>query len=160
MWGVTPHPGSRYREDRDRGSRLVYGIHVYGNLRRCNPEILKSEEKLRKIVENAAKIGNMTLISITSHKFGHDSGVSVIAIVAESHISIHTWPEYEYATVDVYTCGANSRPIQSFLYIARALEARNVEVYVNDRSLYIGDIVENYDFENIVEVRSSKLMRE
>ncbi len=156
MWGVNLHPSSGYRDRRDRGQRLVHGVHVYGNLRRCNPEILKSEEKLREIVENAAMVGNMTLITIMSHKFGHDCGVSIVAIVAESHISIHTWPEYEYATVDVYTCGVNSKPVQSFLYIAKSLEARDIDIFVNDRSLYSGEYFQ--DIYRIIKARSAELI--
>ncbi|NPA23429.1 MAG: adenosylmethionine decarboxylase [Crenarchaeota archaeon] len=151
MWGVNLNsgPSSGGKE----GKKLVHGMHVYGNLKRCNAELLKSEEYLRKVVEDAAKIGNMTLITIMTHKFGKDSGVSVVAIVAESHISIHTWPEYEYATVDVYTCGAHSNPVQSFMYIARALEAKEIDIYVNDRSLYAGELSEE-ELSRLVNIRT------
>ncbi len=124
-----------------RGSEtLVYGTHIYGNLRRCNRELLKDEKKLKEIIIKSAEIGNMTLISIFSHKFGKDCGVSIVAIVAESHISIHTWPEYDYATVDVYSCGAHSCPLLSFMYIAQALEAKEVELFIADRSLHAEDL--------------------
>ncbi len=123
-----------------RAETLVHGTHIYGNLRGCNRELLKDERRLKEIVVKSAEIGNMTLISVFSHKFGKDCGVSIIAIVAESHISIHTWPEYDYATVDVYSCGAHSCPLLSFLYIASALEAREVELFVADRSLHVEEV--------------------
>ncbi len=116
--------------------KVVHGLHVFGNLKNCNVEILKDEEELRKIACEAARLGNMTIVSVVSHKFGVESGVSVIVIVAESHISIHTWPEHAYATVDVYTCGARSNPLLAFIHIARRLNAKEVEVFISDRSLY------------------------
>ncbi len=123
-----------------RVETLVHGTHIYGNLRGCNRELLKDERKLKEIIIKSAEIGNMTLISVFSHKFGKDCGVSIIAIVAESHISIHTWPEYDYATVDVYSCGAHSCPLLSFLYIASALEAKEVELFIADRSLHMEEV--------------------
>jgi len=128
---------ARTREEGTR--RIVHGLHVFGNLKSCDVELLKSEEELRKIACEAARVGNMTIVSVISHKFGIEGGVSVIVIVAESHISIHTWPEYAYATVDVYTCGAKSNPLLAFIHIARRLRAREVEMFISDRSLYTSE---------------------
>ncbi len=111
----------------------VYGRHVYGNLYECDANILKDEEKLREIVIEAAKIGNMTLLDVKSWKIG--DGVSVVAIVLESHITIHTWPEYRFATVDVYSCGKHTDPDSAFNYIVKALRAKRVERGVTSRNL-------------------------
>jgi S-adenosylmethionine decarboxylase len=115
------------------GEPRVYGKHVYGNLYGCDPEILSNEERLRQIVVNAAKLGNMTLLDLRSWKIGE--GVSVVAIVLESHITIHTWPEYSFATVDVYSCGKHTDPEKAFDYIAAALKAQRVERKVAVRNL-------------------------
>ncbi len=115
---------------------LVHGLHVYGNLYGCDSELLKDEVYLTKVVKYAAEVANATILATYSYKFGVTGGVSVIAIVAESHISIHTWPEHEYATVDVYTCGSKTKPLLAFDYIARSLNAKKVEVYISDRSYY------------------------
>ncbi len=118
---------------RERIGFKVYGKHVYGNLYGCDPEILSNAEELKKIVIKAAKIGNMTLLDV---KYWIISpGVSLVAIILESHITIHTWPEYNFATVDVYTCGRHTDPEKAFRYIARALNAERVEYSVVDRSL-------------------------
>lgn len=103
----------------------MYGIHVYGNLYGCDQSVLSNEERLRQIVINAVRIGNMTLLDVRSWKIGE--GVSVVAIVLESHITIHTWPEYGFATVDVYSCGKHTDPEKAFDYIAAALKAQRVE---------------------------------
>ena len=115
---------------------LVYGVHVYGNLYGCNKELLKDEMYLLKIVKEAADIAGALVVSTFYYKFGINGGISVVAIVAESHISIHTWPEHEYATVDVYTCGSHTNPMAAFQHIAKSLNAKKVEVFVSDRSYY------------------------
>ena len=113
----------------------VFGIHIVGNLNGCNPRKLSDIGFLINVVKEAAKIGNMTLLDIKSWKIGN--GVSVIGIVLESHISIHTWPEHRFATVDVYSCGVHTDPEKAFDYIVRALEAQNVEKKVINRSYEI-----------------------
>ncbi len=113
----------------------VIGRHVYGNLYDCPREILCDEEKLKEIVVEAAKIANMTLWEVKSWKFsGEKGGVSVIALVVESHIAIHTWVEYNYATVDVYTCGENSDPWKAFYYIVSKMKPQDYTVHYSDRS--------------------------
>jgi len=111
---------------------LVYGKHVVGNLYQCDRSVLTNINRLNRIVVEAARVGRMTLLDIKSWKIGE--GVSLIGIVLESHISIHTWPEYCFATVDVYSCGMNTDPEAAFDYIVRALKARRVEKRVILRS--------------------------
>ena len=75
------------------GFRVV-GKHVYGNLIDCmNENLLSDVEELKRIVIEAAEEGNMTLLDVKAWKIG--LGVSVVAIILESHITIHTWPEYK-----------------------------------------------------------------
>ncbi|MGC8975310.1 MAG: adenosylmethionine decarboxylase [Thermoprotei archaeon] len=111
----------------------VYGKHVYGSLYDCDPELLSDPEFLKKVVVEAARIGNMTLLDVRTWYMG--PGVSVVAIILESHISIHTWPEYSFATVDVYSCGKHTDPHKAFEYIVKSLKARRYEFNVIDRSL-------------------------
>jgi len=118
---------------RGKAEAKVVGRHVYGNLYDCNPDVLSDEESLRSMVVEAARIGNMTLLDVRSWKIG--LGVSVVAIILESHIALHTWPEYRYATLDVYSCGAHTDPEASFNYLVEKLGARYVERRYADRSL-------------------------
>ncbi|MFZ8790524.1 MAG: adenosylmethionine decarboxylase [Acidilobaceae archaeon] len=104
----------------------VYGYHVYGNFIDCaNSEILVDEEALKDLVVEAAYIGNMKVLDIKSWKIG--LGVSVVAVILESHIAIHTWPEYRFATVDVYSCGTHTNPVAAFEHIKSTLKPRIVE---------------------------------
>jgi len=113
----------------------VIGKHVFGNLYDINPEILTNEEFLYNVILEAVKIANMTLVESKSWSFGEEKGgVSVIALVEESHIALHTWSEYNYATLDVYTCGENSNPQAAFEYIVTQLKPKRYQIFYADRS--------------------------
>ena len=61
---------------------------------------------IEKALRKAAKICNATVLDIKLHSFGEKDGVTGVALLAESHISIHTWPETEFAALDVFMCGS------------------------------------------------------
>lgn len=114
----------------------VVAKHVFGNLYECDKDILRRKNKLIKIVKEAVKISNSKLIKLLSYKFkGGGNGISVIAIVAESHISIHTYPEYRFALVDVFTCGTHTKPEKAFEYIVKELKAKFFDKKIEERSL-------------------------
>lgn len=113
----------------------MVGKHVYGNLYDVDLSVAGDEARLRGVVEEAARLGNMRLWELKSWSFGGEKGgVSVIALVLESHIAVHTWIEYRYATVDVYTCGEQSDPFKAFEHIVRALKPRFYTFNYADRS--------------------------
>lgn len=65
---------------------------------------------VRKALLDAIKASKFTLLKIDLHKFS-PQGVSGVAIIAESHVSIHTWPEYEFVALDIFVCGGkNPKP--------------------------------------------------
>ena len=70
---------------------------------------LNNPELVERALTEAALAGGATLLSVRTHQFA-PQGVSGVAIIAESHISIHTWPEYDYAAVDIFTCGDRVDP--------------------------------------------------
>jgi len=114
---------------------LVYGRHVMGELYGCNPQKLMDAQFLTNLIKEAAIRGNMTLLDIKAWKI--NPGVSIVGIVLESHISIHTWPEYEFATVDVYSCGSHTNPEKAFDYIVEALEAKKVIKRYSERNFIL-----------------------
>ena len=83
--------------------------HLLLELYRCDCEKLNDESFLRCILNRAAKLANATVLNLISNKF-EPQGVTAIALLAESHISIHTWPESNYSAVDNFTCGQNMMP--------------------------------------------------
>jgi len=113
----------------------IIGKHVFGNLYDLDEKLLTDKELLEKIVREAVSIAKMNLVEIKSWKFGgKKGGVSVIALVEESHIALHTWSEYKYATLDVYTCGEQSDPHAAFNYIVSQLKPRRYQMFYADRS--------------------------
>ncbi len=87
----------------------VVGKHCILELYECDKNKLNDEAFLRTSVTAAAKIAGATLLHLVTHPF-EPQGVTGLALLAESHISIHTWPEHGYAAVDVFTCGDHTMP--------------------------------------------------
>ena len=81
-----------------------FGKHYLIDLRDCDPEIIKSVDPTREIVLRAAKECGATILDNYFHQF-QPMGVSGVVLIAESHISVHTWPESGFAAVDIFTCG-------------------------------------------------------
>ena len=103
--------------------KLVYkSKHFLLELYRCDYEKLNDESFLRCTLNTAAKIANATVLNLISNKF-EPQGVTAIALLAESHLSIHTWPEAHYSAVDIFTCGQNMKPDLSCKFLIEALLA-------------------------------------
>ena len=103
--------------------KLVYkSKHFLLELYRCDYGKLNDESFLRCTLNNAAKLANATVLNLISNKF-EPQGVTAIALLAESHLSIHTWPESRYSAVDIFTCGQNMQPDISCKYLIQALMA-------------------------------------
>ncbi|MDA9703889.1 adenosylmethionine decarboxylase [Prochlorococcus sp. AH-736-L19] len=96
--------------------------HLLLELYRCDYEKLNDESFLRCTLNRASKLANATVLNLMSNKF-EPQGVTAIALLAESHISIHTWPESHYSAVDIFTCGQNMMPELASQYLIEALNA-------------------------------------
>ena len=96
--------------------------HLLLELYRCDCEKLNDESFLRCILNRSAKLANATVLNLISNKF-EPQGVTALALLAESHISIHTWPESNYSAVDIFTCGQNMLPEIASQYLIEALKA-------------------------------------
>ena len=60
---------------------------------------------LKKVIKNAVKVSGATMLHMHFHRFGKEHGISGVAVLAESHISVHTWPERNYIAFDIFMCG-------------------------------------------------------
>ena len=107
--------------------------HLLLELYRCNREKLNDESFLRCILNRASKLANATVLNLISNKF-EPQGVTAIALLAESHISIHTWPESNYSAVDVFTCGKNMMPELASQYLIESLMAKEHSLRVIERN--------------------------
>ncbi len=96
--------------------------HLLLELYRCDYEKLNDESFLRCTLNRAAKLAKAKVLNLISNKF-EPQGVTAIALLAESHISIHTWPESNYSAVDIFTCGQNMMPELASQYLIEAFKA-------------------------------------
>lgn len=87
--------------------------------------LLDDEQYIRDMVYHASVECKSTLLALNSHKFD-PQGVTCIAMLAESHISIHTWPELGMAVCDIFTCGDHTDPQRGVEYMKGELEARSL----------------------------------
>jgi S-adenosylmethionine decarboxylase len=110
------------------------GSHFLVELRDCNPDILKSLEKVRDTMVSAAREAKATIIDVSFHEFS-PFGISGMVIIAESHLSIHTWPEYGYAAVDIFTCGNVIEPEEAAAYLVEAFGCKSPSVVEMKRGI-------------------------
>ena len=107
--------------------------HFLLELYRCDCEKLNDESFLRCILNRASKLANATVLNLISNKF-EPQGVTAIALLAASHISIHTWPESNYSAVDIFTCGQNMMPELASQYLIESLMAKEHSLRVIERN--------------------------
>ena len=96
-------------------------------LRDCNPKIIKDLAKVKNALVSAAKEAKATIVDISFHEF-NPFGISGMVIIAESHLSIHTWPEYSYAAVDIFTCGDLIKPEVAASFLIREFESKTPSI--------------------------------
>ena len=127
---LHPNPGWGEPEDKEKVSPItpddeeIIGKHCILELYECDKTKLNDEAFLRNSVTTAAKLAGATLLNLITHRF-EPQGVTGLALLAESHISIHTWPEHGYAAVDVFTCGDHTMPEKACLTLLKELGSRS-----------------------------------
>ncbi len=105
----------------------VLGTHVLLELRDCDPELLDDLSYIRQELLRAASAVDAHVVGESFHQFT-PQGVTGILSIAESHISIHTWPEHRYAAADVFTCGDGTMPERAAALIIDALRCRDPQI--------------------------------
>lgn len=103
------YAGTHLIVDLLRGRRLDDMAHIEATLKRC------------------VEVAGATLLHIHLHHFTPNGGVSGVAVLAESHISIHSWPEHGYAALDIFMCG-ETRPHEAVEVIRQAFAPERIEV--------------------------------
>ncbi len=100
------------------------GRHILLDLKDCDKEALNNLSFLRSALVAAAIECGATVLGESFHPF-HPQGVSGVVVIAESHLSIHTWPEYGYAAVDIFTCGTSVQPEKATEVLIEKLGAKD-----------------------------------
>ena len=98
----------------------------------CSKEILNNKEEIKKILEQGIKESGLTLISTHIHEF--NPGITAIAIISESHIAVHTYPEADHASIDIFTCSPNPTKIKNLLeFLKKKLKPKTVKFFEINR---------------------------
>ncbi len=93
---------------------------------------IEDPKRLEKVlIEAAKKAGNIPL-EFSYHKF-NPHGLTGVLLLAESHISFHSWPEFGYLAIDVFTCGKRTKPEKALNYLKKILKPKKVEIFVITR---------------------------
>ena len=102
------------------------GRHLIAEYYGCEAEILDDPGAVMEHMKEAARISGATVVGEASHRFS-PCGVSGTVLIAESHLSVHTWPKQRYVAVDIFTCGGLD-PRPGFEYLGKALEASSLRM--------------------------------
>lgn len=108
-----------------RDGRSYAGTHLIIDL--WGAKRLDDIQHIRCMLEEAVRAAGATLLHIHLHRFSPNGGVSGVAVLAESHISIHTWPERSYAALDVFMCGL-AEPHRAVPVMEEAFQPETVQV--------------------------------
>ena len=107
------------------------GKHLIIEFHGCNPDVLNDKDILEVHLLEAVRLSGATVITPFFHQF-NPHGVTGVVVIAESHFSVHTWPEYGYAALTFETCGKNIDPWKSLGYLQDALQSERcsqIEMY-------------------------------
>lgn len=112
------------------------GWHILAELKGVKPKILDDSEFLKRLLLDATNFANLTVLDVKVQRFS-PQGVSVLVVIAESHLVIHTWPEYGYAALDVFTCRDEESTWRAYEHIINSLNPKDVQVMLVKRGLKI-----------------------
>jgi S-adenosylmethionine decarboxylase len=133
------------------GYEMTGGVEVLADFSECCiPDDIK---ELEAIMRAAAKVSGSTDLEFIAHKF-EPQGVSAVLILAESHISIHSWPEHKNAAIDIYTCGSKADPYKAIEYLKTAFKAGKVESVTVHR----GKDMQKIDTKQIKKITGSSII--
>ena len=103
------------------------GKHLIVELYGCDTGLINDAVRVEHIITEAVNLSRATIVQPVFHQF-NPHGVSGVIVIAESHFSIHTWPEYGYCALDIFTCGDQIQSDLSLGYMKEAFRAQSMSV--------------------------------
>jgi S-adenosylmethionine decarboxylase len=113
------------------------GRHIIAELSHCDRDVLADVDRVQAAMVQAALVARAEIRELAFHRFYPD-GVSGVVVIAESHLSIHTWPDLGYAAIDVYTCGDTTEPWRACRYLAEHFGCTSMSTTVIERGIPYG----------------------
>jgi S-adenosylmethionine decarboxylase len=112
------------------------GRHLLLELFDCDSDAINNLVAVKSALVEAAKRAHATIVDVVFHEF-NPFGVSGVVVIAESHLSIHTWPEYRYAAVDIFSCGDILKPEVAASYLVEQFGAERTSVVEMQRGMFL-----------------------
>src|SRR5207237_1463784 len=133
--------GSAAEERLERGTTGLnaLGRHLLLEMFDCDPDAINSLEAVKGALIEAAKRAQATIVDVVFHEF-NPFGISGVVVIAESHLAIHTWPEYRYAAVDVFSCGDVLQPQAAADHLVAELGAARASVVELQRGTFLSSV--------------------
>ena len=116
------------------------GTHMIADLYGCSH--LDDLALIDAALRDATKAIGATLLDLRLHAFGPEQGITGVALLAESHVSIHTWPEHGYAAVDIFVCGSSADPAVGIRLLCSRLNAARSDVSRHGRGRALAEVGE------------------
>ncbi len=109
-------------------------IHIIADFAGCSSEMLEKGQKGEEILATAVKESGLSCILIRSHQFS-PAGYTAAALLEESHITLHTWPEHRSVQIDIFTCGSHDRARKAYTVLKRLFAPGHIAERILHRSL-------------------------
>ena len=106
----------------------MLGNHVLADFYGCNGKLINNRETVERFMQDAAIHCGATIVNTTIHEF-NPIGISGVVVIAESHLAIHTWPEYNFIALDAFTCGTLINPHDAINYLFSRFEAKEKKIH-------------------------------
>ncbi len=103
------------------------GRHLIADIFNCDKEKLNDLDFVKTAMIEAAEISGATIVDTVFHSFS-PQGISGTVVIAESHLAIHTWPEYGFCAIDLFTCGETVDPYKAFSHLEKVFNAESSSV--------------------------------
>ena len=113
----------------------ILGVHYLLDFYDCDIRYLTSVSKIKDLMTKAGKIGNFNVVKRCFHQF-KPYGVSGVMVLKESHFTIHTWPEHQYAAVDIFLCDTNINIENVVKYLCGIFSTNNYKIKEIDRGVF------------------------
>jgi len=103
------------------------GNHLIIELYDCDPALINSAPEVERVMKQAVDLSGATMVQSVIHQF-NPHGVSGVIVIEESHFSIHTWPEYGYCALDIFTCGTEVDYYSALDFMKEQFAAQSLSV--------------------------------
>lgn len=108
-----------------KNPKTSLGVHLIAEF--WYGKIIEDPKKIENILRKAVKKANNTPLEVAIHKF-YPQGITGVVLLAESHIALHIWPEFNYIAIDIYTCGGKSLPQKALEYLKEEFQPKRIKV--------------------------------